>query len=86
MEKDPLDQSTSSTQKPLSVILDEIEVRADPYSVNAITLETMPSDVPALVKALRRAIQELQSFRPIDHALRIKAESEIVAILEKKEV
>jgi hypothetical protein len=57
--------STSSTQKPLSVLLDEIEERANKKVRNlghGVT-QTIPgdaSDVPALVKALRRAVGALE--------------------------
>jgi hypothetical protein len=84
MKKEAPEQTAVLGQTPLSLILDEIEVRAKearknaPFEVFAINVAKTAADVPALVKALRRAIKTIKDCR-CDRAL-----EDIAAILNQK--
>jgi hypothetical protein len=64
MKKEAPEQTTVSGQKPLSLILDEIEERANTATKSvwnsAQLLRLGSTDVPALIKALRRAIEAIR--------------------------
>jgi hypothetical protein len=77
-EKEPQEQATSSTQKSLSVLLDEIEQRA-------LLDHSFPTQlyVPALVKALRRALELLSWGTGKATLLTGTREAELAALLNQ---